>query len=66
MCVYAHVTGIFPNVERKTERERNTKERDENRESRRDKRREQVDFGMLFTDTICGGRILGKSVFLIS
>ena len=37
--------------DRKTEREKQERER------------EQVDSGMLFTDAICGGRILGNLFF---
>ena len=51
--------------ERKRERyiEINTKrQRDRNRETRK-REREQVDSGMLFTDAICGGRILGNLFF---
>ena len=38
-------------------------ERQKQRNTEKDREREQVDFGMLFTDTICGGRILGNQFF---
>ena len=40
-------------------------ERQKQRNTEKDRERKQVDFGMLFTDAICGGRILGNQFSLI-
>lgn len=42
-----------------------TTERQKQRNTEKDREIKQVDFGMLFTDAICGGRILGNQFSLI-
>ena len=62
VCVYAHVCVLECVGEKDGEREIQ-RERQKHRNTERDREREQVDFGMLFTDAICGGRILGNQFF---
>ena len=70
VCAREHIRALKcvgeKERERKMEREKYKEtERQKQRNTEKDREREQVDFGMLFTDAICGGRILGNQFSLI-